>query len=157
MRRDAGAGDTRPRRGGEARLVAALRARGQRVTAQRLVIAPPAAGARTATSTAEEVLRRAGAAPARLSLPTVYATLDLLAELGLARRVSAGGPVLYDPRPEDHVHAALPLAAAASRTSRPTSTPAPALQAARAAGFAPDTAEVVVGGLCARCAAAVDA
>ena len=87
----------------EERLVAALRARGQRVTSQRLVIGRLLRELDRHV-TAEEVLRRAGERLPGMSLPTVYATLDLLADLGLARRVSVGGPVLYDPRTEDHVH-----------------------------------------------------
>src|SRR3954468_9719053 len=81
----------------EARLVAALRARGQRVTSQRLVIGRLLRELDRHV-TAEEVLRRASEQLPGVSLPTVYATLDLLTELGVARRVSVGGPVLYDPR-----------------------------------------------------------
>ena len=136
----------------EERLVAALRARGQRVTSQRLVIGRLLRELDRHV-TAEEVLRRAGERLPGMSLPTVYATLDLLADLGLARRVSVGGPVLYDPRTEDHVH--LRCRSCGSVEDLETAVDAaPALEAARAAGFAPDTAEVVVGGLCARCAAA---
>src|SRR5258707_906072 len=87
----------------EARLRAALRERGQRVTSQRLII-HRLLGDLDHHVTAEEVLRRASAQLPGMSLPTVYATLDLLAELGEARRVSVGGPVLYDPRVEDHAH-----------------------------------------------------
>src|SRR3954454_22815104 len=87
----------------EARLVAALKARGQRVTSQRLVIGRLLRELDRHV-TAEEVLRRAGERLPGMSLPTVYATLDLLADLGMARRVSVGGPVLYDPRTEDHAH-----------------------------------------------------
>ena len=39
------------------------------------------------------------------STPTVYAALDLLVDLGLARRIDAGaGAALYDARPEPHQH-----------------------------------------------------
>src|SRR3954469_11218375 len=85
----------------EERLVAALRARGQRVTSQRLVIGRLLRELDRHV-TAEEVLRRASEQLPGVSLPTVYATLDLLAELGVARRVSVGGPVLYDPRDPAH-------------------------------------------------------
>jgi Fe2+ or Zn2+ uptake regulation protein len=131
------------------RLVAALRARGQRVTSQRLVINRLLAEVDRHV-TAEEVLRRAGERLPGMSLPTVYATLDLLADLGLARRVSVGGPALYDPRTDDHAHLRCrscgrveDLAAAVDAT--------PALRAARDAGFVGETAEVVVEGLCADC------
>src|SRR4051794_41845740 len=87
----------------EARLVAALRDRGQRVTSQRLVIGRLLREIDRHV-TAEEVLRRATEQLPGMSLPTVYATLDLLTDLGEARRVTVGGPVLYDPRTEDHAH-----------------------------------------------------
>src|SRR3954453_20782325 len=87
----------------DARLTAALRERGQRVTSQRLVI-HRLLRELDRHVTAGEVLRQAAERLPGMSLPTVYATLDLLTELGLARRVSVGGPVLYDPRTEDHAH-----------------------------------------------------
>src|SRR5258708_27242777 len=87
----------------EARLVAELRSRGQRVTSQRLVIGRLLRELDRHV-TADEVLRRASERLPGMSLPTVYATLDLLVGLGLARRVTVGGPVLYDPRTRDHAH-----------------------------------------------------
>jgi Fe2+ or Zn2+ uptake regulation protein len=136
----------------EERLIAALRARGQRVTSQRLVIGRILRELDRHV-TAEEVLRRAGERLPGVSLPTVYATLDLLADLGVARRVSVGGPVLYDPRTEDHAHLRCRVCGSVEDLGL-TLDAAPALAAARAAGFLPDTAEVVVEGTCARCAAA---
>jgi Fe2+ or Zn2+ uptake regulation protein len=134
----------------EERLVAALRERGQRVTSQRLVIGRLLRELDRHV-TAEEVLRRAGERLPGMSLPTVYATLDLLADLGLARRVSVGGPVLYDPRTEDHAHLRCRRCGSVEDLELAVDA-APALRAARASGFVPDTAELVVGGLCARCA-----
>jgi Fe2+ or Zn2+ uptake regulation protein len=136
----------------EQRLVAALRERGQRVTSQRLVIGRLLRELDRHV-TAEEVLRRASEQLPGVSLPTVYATLDLLTELGEARRVSVGGPVLYDPRTEDHVH----LRCRACGTVEDPELdldPTRALRAARAAGFEADSAELVVEGRCATCAAA---
>jgi Fe2+ or Zn2+ uptake regulation protein len=135
----------------EARLVAALRERGQRVTSQRLVIGRLLRELDRHV-TAEEVLRRASEQLPGVSLPTVYATLDLLAELGEARRVSVGGPVLYDPRVEDHVHVRCRECGRVEDLDVPLDAVA-ALQAARDAGFAADTAELVVEGRCAACAA----
>jgi Fe2+ or Zn2+ uptake regulation protein len=133
-------------------LIAALRERGQRVTPQRLLIL----GALRDLDrhvTAEEVL---GAVADRLpnaSLPTVYAALDLFEELGIVRRVpAASGATLYDPRTAPHQHLTcrecgrvedLDVAVDAAR----------ALRAARRRGFEPDRAELVVTGLCDRCAA----
>jgi Fe2+ or Zn2+ uptake regulation protein len=135
----------------EERLVTALRERGQRVTSQRLII-HRLLRELDRHVTAEEVLRRASEQLPGMSLPTVYATLDLLAELGEARRVSVGGPVLYDPRTEDHAHLRCRACGRVEDLEIPMDA-APALRAARAAGFTPDTAELVVEGRCAACAA----
>jgi Fe2+ or Zn2+ uptake regulation protein len=136
----------------EQRLVAALRERGQRVTSQRLVIGRLLRELDRHV-TAEEVLRRASEQLPGVSLPTVYATLDLLAELGEARRVSVGGPVLYDPRTEDHVHLRCRTCGRVEDLEVDLDT-ARALRAARAAGFEAQSAELVVEGRCAACAAA---
>jgi Fe2+ or Zn2+ uptake regulation protein len=137
------------------RLVAALRARGQRVTSQRLII-HRLLHELDRHVTAEEVLRRASAQLPGMSLPTVYATLDLLAELGEARRVSVGGPVLYDPRTEDHAHVRCRICGRVEDLAIPLDS-SPALAAARDAGFEADTAELVVEGRCSACATATAA
>jgi Fe2+ or Zn2+ uptake regulation protein len=135
----------------DSRLVARLRERGQRVTAQRLILH------RTLHdigrhATAEEIQRAASQRLPSVSLPTVYSTLELLEELGLARRVDAGaGPTLYDPRAERHGHFACRRCGRVSDLDADVETE-PALAAARAAGLAPDGAEVVVTGLCRSCA-----
>jgi len=136
----------------EERLVAALRDRGQRVTSQRLVI-HRLLRELDRHVTAEEVLRRASEQLPGMSLPTVYATLDLLTELGEARRVSVGGPVLYDPRVADHAHVRCRECGRVEDLDVPLDAAA-ALGAARAAGYAADSAELVVEGRCAACAAA---
>jgi Fe2+ or Zn2+ uptake regulation protein len=86
------------------RLTAALRAAGHRVTSQRLVL-HRVLHEHGSHATAEEILHAAAPRLPGLSLPTVYATLDLFARLGVARRVTgAGSAVLYDPRVEAHHH-----------------------------------------------------
>ena len=135
----------------EARLVAALKDRGQRVTSQRLVIGRLLRELDRHV-TAEEVLRRASEQLPGVSLPTVYATLDLLTELGEARRVSVGGPVLYDPRTNDHVHLRCRVCGRVEDLEIEVDA-ARALKAARAAGFDAEGAELVVEGRCAECAA----
>jgi Fe2+ or Zn2+ uptake regulation protein len=135
----------------EARLVSALRKRGQRVTSQLLVIGRLLRDLDRHV-TAEEVLRRASEQLPGVSLPTVYATLDLLAELGEARRVSVGGPVLYDPRVVDHAHLRCRVCGRVEDLELPLDT-AEALRAARASGFDAEGAELVVEGRCADCAA----
>src|SRR3954470_4011444 len=140
-----------PDRVAEQRLVAALRERGQRVTSQRLIIHRLLRDLDRHV-TAEEVLRRASEQLPGMSLPTVYATLDLLAELGEARRVSVGGPVLYDPRVEDHAHLRCRVCGRVEDLEVPLDTTR-ALRAARATGFDAEGAELVVEGRCANCAA----
>src|SRR3954467_1061913 len=82
-----------------------LRGHGLRATPQRLgvhgALHDPGRHA-----TAEEVLDRVHGTVPGVSLPTVYATLELLADLGLALRVHAGRAVRYDPRADAHHHLA---------------------------------------------------
>ena len=87
-------------------LVALLHARGQRATPQRLVILRELRR-RARHCTAEEVRAGIGHELPGLSAPTVYATLELLVELGLVRRIDAGlGAARYDARVEPHQHMA---------------------------------------------------
>ena len=88
-----------------------------------------------------------------VSLPTVYATLDLLESIGLIRRVaSERGAVVYDPRTDEHHHLVCRGCGAIVDVDAPIEADA-LLSAARSAGFVPDHAQVVVRGLCADCAA----
>src|SRR3954447_12025197 len=138
-----------PDQAADDRLVAAPRERGQRVTSQRLIIGRLLRELDRHV-TAEEVLRRASEQLPGVSLPTVYATLDLLTELGEARRVSVGGPVLYDPRVEDHVHLRCRVCGRVEDLEVDVDTTR-ALKAARATGFDAEGAELVVEGRCAEC------
>jgi Fur family ferric uptake transcriptional regulator/Fur family peroxide stress response transcriptional regulator len=128
-----------------------LRARGQRVTSQRLVL-NEVLGDLGRHVSAEEVVRAASDRLPGLSLPTVYATLDLFEELGLVRRVpAAGGAVLYDPRTDEHAH----LVCRNCGTVQDLEIEhdfEPLLAAATASGAKAERAEVVVAGLCADCA-----
>lgn len=132
-------------------LAAALRERGQRVTSQRLLI-NRALRKLNRHVTAEEVLAAVSPQLPNVSLPTVYATLDLFEELGIVRRAAVGeGAVLYDPRAEEHQHLLC------RRCGRIEDLDAsvdlgPVIRAAKRSGFAADHAEVVVNGLCSRCA-----
>jgi Fe2+ or Zn2+ uptake regulation protein len=137
--------------GGDEELVARLRDRGQRVTAPRVVLYRVLRELGR-HATAEEVLNAASERLPQLSLPTVYATLDLLDELGLVRRLAAhAGAVMYDPRPEPHAHAVCRRCGSVTDLEGDLD-PSPALAAARAAGFAPDGLDMAVYGLCERCA-----
>ncbi|MDO8185328.1 Fur family transcriptional regulator [Conexibacter sp. JD483] len=137
----------------DAELTELLRARGQRVTSQRLVI-NRMLRSRDQHVTAEEVLGAVTQTLPGTSLPTVYATLELFEQLGIVRRLnSGGGAVLFDSRTVDHHHAICRDCGAVQDIDDPAELSG-VLQAARDAGFAPDRAAVVVDGLCAACAAA---
>jgi Fe2+ or Zn2+ uptake regulation protein len=133
------------------RLAAALRARGHRVTAQRLVLHRVLQELGT-HATAEEVLQAAAPRLPGLSLPTVYASLDLLARLGVARRIDgAGAAALYDPRPEPHHHFACRSCGRVLDVDAEIDTRALDL-AARRGGLAVDGVDVTLRGLCPDCA-----
>jgi Fe2+ or Zn2+ uptake regulation protein len=133
-------------------LGAALRERGQRVTSQRLVI-HRVLQELDAHVTAEAVLAAVADRLPGVSLPTVYATLDLLDELGMARRVAVpGGPALYDPRTAPHHHLVCAGCGRVEDVDAPVDL-ATVVQAAAGRGFEPRHAEVLVTGLCAGCAA----
>src|SRR5919107_5573194 len=81
----------------------ALARRGLRATSQRLVI-NRVLREQDRHLSAEAVLDAVADRLPGVSLPTVYATLDLLEELGLARRVPGGHAQLYDGRRARHDH-----------------------------------------------------
>jgi Fe2+ or Zn2+ uptake regulation protein len=134
----------------DSELAGALRARGQRVTPQRLVIHRMLREQNRHMS-ADQVL---GAVEERLpnvSLPTVYSTLELLEELGLVRRVGEiGGRVLFDSRLDEHHHAVCSRCGRIEDLDAPVNAE-PALAAAEHAGFADARAGLIVTGLCGRC------
>jgi Fe2+ or Zn2+ uptake regulation protein len=129
-----------------------LHERGMRVTSQRLLI-ERVLREHGGHLTAEQVHELVGPALPGVTQQTVYSTLALLADLGVARRVAAPGPsTRFEAVGADHHHmicercgaiedlqARVPLGAAA--------------RAARDSGFVPASAGVTVLGLCARCAA----
>ena len=132
-------------------LVGALRARGQRVTPQRVVI-HRALRELNRHVTADEVFALASERLPNVSLPTVYATLGLFEALGIVHRVTAGpGAVLYDPRGDAHHHLVCRRCGAVEDVNAAIDV-AGLRRAARRHGFAPDRAEVVLSGLCANCA-----
>lgn len=133
-------------------LSAALRERGLRVTPQRLLIHRALTELDRHVS-AEEVLAAVGESLPNVSLPTVYSTLDLFEEMGLVRRLGVTqGAVLYDPRPEPHDHRVCDRCGRIEDFDADLDF-ASALRRARRGGFEPGRAEVLVHGLCQRCAA----
>jgi Fur family transcriptional regulator, stress-responsive regulator len=131
-------------------LTAALRARGHRVTLPRLVVHRHVR--RTGGHvTAEQVSSQLARDVPSLSPATVYATLDLLDELGLVRRISTpGGVAVYDARPDAHHHLVCRRCGAAADVDCVIGS-APCLEPSDTHGFAVDEAEVVFWGLCPDC------
>lgn len=133
------------------RLIDRLRERDLRVTSQRLVIHRALCG-RPQHLTAEQVLESVSESLPGISLPTVYATLELLEELGLVRRIATGnGAVLFDSRVEPHAHMVCRRCRATADLD--ASVSAWAMARAKEAGFVPENAQLVVWGLCEPCAA----
>jgi Fe2+ or Zn2+ uptake regulation protein len=134
------------------RLVTELRERGMRVTSQRLVI-HRAVCERGQHMTAEQVRHAVTEALPGTSLPTVYATLELLEELGLVRRLATGGgPVLFEARGKPHAHAICRRCGTTTDLAIDAEED-DALAVAGATGFVADHAQLLIWGLCERCAA----
>jgi Fe2+ or Zn2+ uptake regulation protein len=134
-------------------LVALLRARGQRVTSQRVVILRELR-LRGRHASAEEIYQAVRHDLPGTSIPTLYATLDLLVELGLARKLDVGvGMSLYDAGLEPHEHAVCRCCGRVDDVELELDRES-LLRAAGQSGFRPDAAELVITGLCADCAAA---
>jgi Fe2+ or Zn2+ uptake regulation protein len=133
-------------------VAATLRASGYRVTSQRLVIAEELTRLDRHVS-AEEVRAAVADRLPNVSLPTIYATLDVLEECGLVRRIAAGRErALFDAGDPGHHHMVCRRCGRVEDLEAPAKL-SPALAAAADRGFRADGAEVVVRGLCARCAA----
>jgi Fe2+ or Zn2+ uptake regulation protein len=132
-------------------LTAALRERGLRVTSQRVVLFS-ALSELGRHATAEEVARAAAERLPGLSLPTVYAALELFEELALVRRVPAGAAVVWDPVVDGHAHLACRACGRVVDVDARVDAAAAVRAVARAGGRV-DNAEVVLRGLCEPCAA----
>jgi Fe2+ or Zn2+ uptake regulation protein len=131
-------------------LTGLLHSRGQRATPQRNVILRELRR-RAQHATADEILGAVRDELPGTSTPTVYATLDLLVELGLARRIDTGaGAALYDGRTEPHQHLVCRSCGRVDDLDVDMDEE-PLLNAAGAAGFRAEGAEVVISGLCADC------
>jgi Fe2+ or Zn2+ uptake regulation protein len=133
-------------------LVTALRARGMRVTPQRVVL-HRALAELDRHVTADELLAAVGDRLPNVSLPTIYATLELLEELGMVRRVQRAGATLYDPRTDAHHHLACTVCGSIEDLDSELDTAALERAAGRS-GFAAERVEAVVYGRCAACRSA---
>jgi Fe2+ or Zn2+ uptake regulation protein len=130
-------------------LETALRDRGMRVTSQRVLV-HRALQELDRHVTADELLDAVSERLPSVSLPTIYATLDLLEELGMVRRVQRSGTTLFDPRKDSHHH----LICAVCGSIEDLDSDLETRQLERAAsrhGFAPQRIEAVVHGVCASC------
>ncbi|MGZ4168185.1 MAG: Fur family transcriptional regulator [Solirubrobacteraceae bacterium] len=134
-------------------LVELLHQRGQRATPQRLVILRELRR-RGRHATADEIRTAIREELPGTSTPTVYAALELLVDLGLARRIDAGsGAALYDARTEPHQHTVCRRCGRVEDLDADIDTAA-LEQASARAGFRARGVEVVISGLCPECAAA---
>jgi Fe2+ or Zn2+ uptake regulation protein len=130
-------------------LSTALRERGMRVTPQRVVL-HRALRELDRHVTADELLDAVADRLPNVSLPTIYATLDLLEELGMVRRVQRAGTTLFDPRTDSHHHLVCTGCGSIEDLDSDLDTAALERAAARH-GFEHERIEAVVHGRCARC------
>jgi Fe2+ or Zn2+ uptake regulation protein len=137
--------------GGAADLVELLHSRGQRVTPQRLVILRELRRLGRHAS-AEEIQRAIHDDLPGVAMPTIYATLDLFVELGIARRIATGAAALYDARLDPHQHAICRRCGRVQDIDGRLKADA-FLGDARGSGFQPEAVELVILGLCEECAA----
>jgi Fe2+ or Zn2+ uptake regulation protein len=134
----------------DAELAELLRERGLRATSQRVVMHRLLRD-RDRHVSAEELLSEASERLPGVSLPTVYATLELFEQLGIVRRVNGGGgTLLWDTRADTHHHMICRNCGRIEDLETPLDLERARRSAARS-GFEADRAEVVVSGLCARC------
>ena len=135
----------------DAKLTAVLHGRGQRATPQRLIL-HRLLRAGPQHLTAEEFLGRSRTQLPNVSLPTVYATLDLFEQLGVVRRVPGTGPAqVYDSRADRHHHLRCVRCGGVTDLEADVDLAA-AARAAEAQGFTAEQVEVTVSGVCAACA-----
>ena len=131
-------------------LTAALRQRGMRVTPQRVVV-HRALHELDRHVTADELLDAVTDRLPNVSLPTIYATLELLEELGMVRRVQRAGTALFDPRTDAHHHLVCTRCGSVQDVGTELDTDA-LERAAQRHGFRRERVEAIVHGLCRDCA-----
>jgi len=130
-------------------LPTALRSRGMRVTPQRVLL-HRALMEIDRHVTADELLESVADRLPNVSLPTIYATLELLEELGMVRRVQRAGTTLFDPRIEPHHHLVCTVCGSMEDLDSRLDTVALERAAAKR-GFEHERIEAVVHGRCASC------
>jgi Fe2+ or Zn2+ uptake regulation protein len=130
-------------------LSTALHQRGMRVTPQRVLL-HRALRELDRHVTADELLESVSDRLPNVSLPTIYATLELLEELGMVRRVQRAGTTLFDPRVDSHHHLICTVCGSIEDLDSALDTAALERAAARH-GFEQERIEAVVHGRCAAC------
>jgi len=131
-------------------LMAALRQRGMRVTPQRVVV-HRALRELDRHVTADELLDAVTERLPSVSLPTIYATLELLEELGMVRRVQRAGTTLFDPRTDPHHHLVCTVCGSVEDFASELDTTA-LERAAALQGFEHERVETLLHGRCRGCA-----
>jgi Fe2+ or Zn2+ uptake regulation protein len=130
-------------------LATALRKRGMRVTPQRVVL-HRALRELDRHVTADELLESVADRLPNVALPTIYATLELLEELNMVRRVQRAGTTLFDPRTDSHHHMICTSCGSIEDVDSELDTGGLERAAARH-GFEHERIEALVHGRCARC------
>ena len=134
----------------DAELIAALRAGGRRVTHPRLLVHRHVRR-RAEHLTADQVYGDLAPALPSLSPATVYATLDLLDELGFIRRISTpGATTVYDPNTQAHHHVICRECGRIEDLHARVDTGPPSARPPTA-GFRVDHGELQLSGLCRAC------
>jgi Fe2+ or Zn2+ uptake regulation protein len=100
--------------------------------------------------TADELLDAVADRLPSISLPTIYATLELFEQLGMVRRVQRAGTTLFDPRTDVHHHLVCTRCGAIEDLDAELETAA-LERAADRRGFERERIEAVVHGRCAAC------
>jgi Fur family ferric uptake transcriptional regulator len=133
----------------------ALRASGHRLTPQRVLVWDVLRRAGDRHLSAEEICAEAQRTVPAFNLASVYRTLALLAELGLARETRIGdGPAVWEVAHDDEHHH-LVCRVCGSITHHPDEVlDRIAGHLLEAHGFAAEELELVVTGVCADCRAA---
>jgi len=137
-----------------AEMLACVRAKGLKLTPQRLAIVRELAADPT-HPTAQELFERLRPALPTMSFATVYNTLDALAQAGLCASLSlAPGPSRFDPNMRPHHHAVCDGCGLVRDVPVPaTEPPEPSVEASTP-GFQVRAVELIYRGLCSECAAA---
>lgn len=134
-------------------MIATLRTRGFRITAQRVALVEAFAGDGS-HPTAQALFERLKPAFPSMSFATVYNTLDALAGAGLSSTLKLGNASRFDPNTDAHHHAVCDVCGAIVDVPARTLAPEPSGErrvAEAAPGFVVTHVERTYRGTCAAC------